>query len=64
MLFNELFCVFFFIQEEENRGKPNYEHLNDDLHVILQCEDYENRAFIKLEQAKEELNKLLTPPVK
>ncbi len=54
---------YFFEQEEENRGKPNYEHLDEDLHVILQCEDYENRAIVKLEQAKNELNKLLKPPV-
>ncbi len=55
--------IFFWKQEEENRGKSNYEHLDEDLHVILQCEDYENRATMKLEQAKEELNKLLKPPV-
>ena len=49
--------------DDSTQGKPNYEHLNEDLHVILQCEDDETRALAKLKQAKEELNKLLTPPV-
>ena len=30
---------------------------------MIQCEDYENRASIKLERAKEEVNKLLKPTV-
>ncbi|CAM4863815.1 unnamed protein product [Rotaria socialis] len=48
-------------KENENRGKPNWEHLNEDLHVLIQCEDYENRALAKLEQAKDEISKLLKP---
>ena len=48
------------LQEEQNRGKPNCEHLNDELHVLITVEDSENRAKLKLERAVEEVKKLLT----
>lgn len=48
-------------QEDQNRGKPNWEHLSDDLHVLLTVEDTENRAQIKLARAVEEVKKLLVP---
>lgn len=47
-------------KEEQNRGKPNWEHLNDELHVLITVEDCENRAKLKLERAVEEVKKLLT----
>lgn len=47
-------------QEEQNRGKPNWEHLNDELHVLITVEDTENRATLKLERAVDEVKKLLT----
>ncbi len=47
-------------QEEQNRGKPNWEHLNDELHVLITVEDCENRAKLKMERAVEEVKKLLT----
>jgi len=47
-------------KEEQNRGKPNWEHLNDDLHVLITVEDCENRAKVKLERAVDEVRKLLT----
>ena len=47
-------------QEEQNRGKPNWEHLNDELHVLITVEDSENRAQLKLERAVDEVKKLLT----
>ncbi len=49
-----------FFQEEQNRGKPNWEHLNDELHVLITVEDTENRAQAKLARAVEEVQKLLT----
>ncbi len=52
-----------FVQEEQNRGKPNWEHLNEDLHVLVTVEDAQNRAEIKLKRAVEEVNKLLVPAV-
>ncbi|KFO37248.1 Protein quaking [Fukomys damarensis] len=49
-------------QEEQNRGKLNWEHLNEDLHVlIITVEDAQNRAEIKLKRAFEEVKKLLVP---
>lgn len=48
-------------QEDQNRGKPNWEHLSDDLHVLLTVEDTENRAQVKLARAVEEVKKLLVP---
>eukprot|EP00096_Caligus_rogercresseyi_P015966 TRINITY_DN846_c0_g1_i4.p1 TRINITY_DN846_c0_g1~~TRINITY_DN846_c0_g1_i4.p1 ORF type:complete len:328 (+),score=85.15 TRINITY_DN846_c0_g1_i4:417-1400(+) len=47
-------------KEDMNRGKPNWEHLNDDLHVLITVEDTENRAAAKLQRAVAEVRKLLT----
>uniref|UniRef100_A0A2K5Z6P9 STAR protein homodimerisation region domain-containing protein n=1 Tax=Mandrillus leucophaeus TaxID=9568 RepID=A0A2K5Z6P9_MANLE len=49
------------IIEEQNRGKPNWEHLNKDLHVLITVENAQNRAEIKLKRAVEEVKKLLVP---
>jgi protein quaking len=48
-------------KEESNRGKPNWEHLNDELHVLITVEDTPNRAAVKIARAVEEVNKLLVP---
>ncbi|KAL1419185.1 hypothetical protein MTO96_005287 [Rhipicephalus appendiculatus] len=48
-------------KEDMNRGKPNWEHLNDDLHVLITCEDSSNRAEVKLQKAVDEVRKLLVP---
>jgi len=48
-------------KEDANRGKPNWEHLSDDLHVLITVEDTENRARLKLQRAVEEVQKLLIP---
>ncbi|VVD00374.1 unnamed protein product [Leptidea sinapis] len=48
-------------KEDANRGKPNWEHLADDLHVLLTVEDTENRAKIKLTRAVDEVKRLLIP---
>ena len=48
-----------FLQEDQNRGKPNWEHLNDELHVLITVEDSDNRAKMKLQRAVEEVKKLL-----
>ena len=49
-----------YLQEDQNRGKPNWEHLNDELHVLITVEDSENRAQMKLQRAIDEVKKLLT----
>ncbi|XP_078278979.1 protein quaking-A isoform X4 [Rhinoraja longicauda] len=48
-------------KEEQNRGKPNWEHLNEDLHVLITVEDTQDRAELKLRRAVEEVKKLLVP---
>ncbi|CAG0897382.1 unnamed protein product [Cyprideis torosa] len=48
-------------KEEMNKGKPNWEHLNDELHVLITVEDTENRAKKKIDKAIEEIKKLLIP---
>ena len=47
--------------EESKRGRPNYEHLNETLHVILQCEDTDERAKLRLEAAEQEIMRLINP---
>ncbi|XP_078094239.1 protein quaking-A isoform X10 [Mustelus asterias] len=48
-------------KEEQNRGKPNWEHLNEELHVLITVEDTQDRAELKLRRAVEEVKKLLVP---
>lgn len=48
-------------KEDANRGKPNWEHLADELHVLLTVEDSENRAKVKLARAVDEVRRLLIP---
>jgi len=46
------------------RGKAKWEHLNEDLHVLVTVEDAKNRATIKLKHAIEQVKKLLIPSVR
>uniref|UniRef100_A0A0K0EYG7 Protein quaking (inferred by orthology to a human protein) n=1 Tax=Strongyloides venezuelensis TaxID=75913 RepID=A0A0K0EYG7_STRVS len=48
-------------KEEANYGKPNWEHLDEDLHVLIQCEDTPNRAKIKIKHAVKQVEKLILP---
>jgi protein quaking len=48
-------------KEEQMKGKAKWEHLNEDLHVLVTVEDSKNRAIIKLKRAVEEVKKLLLP---
>jgi len=48
-------------KEEMHRGKPNWEHLSEELHVLITVEDTQNRAKVKMQRAVEEVNKLLIP---
>ncbi len=50
-------------KEEQMKGKPNWEHLNDELHVLITVEDTKNRADIKIKRAVEEIKRLLVPAV-
>lgn len=48
-------------KEETNRGKVNWEHLDEDLHVLIECEETPNRAYVKLQAAVDQIKKLLVP---
>ncbi|XP_060588270.1 protein quaking-B-like isoform X4 [Ruditapes philippinarum] len=48
-------------KEEQNKGKPNWEHLNEELHVLITVEDTRSRSELKLIKAVEEVKKLLVP---
>lgn len=48
-------------KEEQMKGKPKWEHLNEELHVLITVEDSINRATLKLRRATEEVKKLLYP---
>ncbi|XP_069129885.1 KH domain-containing RNA-binding protein QKI-like isoform X2 [Argopecten irradians] len=48
-------------KEEQNRGKANWEHLNEELHVLITVEDARQRAEVKMAKAIEEVKKLLVP---
>ena len=41
--------------EEEKRGQPNYEHLDEDLHVLILVEDTEERAKLRLAESVEKV---------
>lgn len=56
-------CFGFSLQEAQNIGKTNWEHLSEELHVLITVEDTEERANIKLQRAAEEIKKLLVPTV-
>ncbi|VDP98432.1 unnamed protein product [Trichobilharzia regenti] len=51
-------------KEEANIGRPNWEHLNDNLHVLITVEDYENRAKARIEKASEYISLFLEESVK
>ncbi|XP_022243195.1 protein held out wings-like isoform X2 [Limulus polyphemus] len=48
-------------KEEQYKGKPNYEHLNEELHVLIQVDDSQNRANLKMDRAVREVKRLLIP---
>ncbi|TGZ46305.1 hypothetical protein CRM22_011127 [Opisthorchis felineus] len=50
--------------EDMNRGKPNWEHLDEELHVLVSVEDYENRAAVKLRRATETIRNFLEQGVR
>ncbi|OON21342.1 hypothetical protein X801_02762 [Opisthorchis viverrini] len=52
------------VAEDMNRGKPNWEHLDEELHVLVSVEDYENRAAVKLRRATETIRNFLEQGVR
>ena len=54
---------YIYSQEEEKRGQQNYEHLDEDLHVLISVEDTEDRAKLRLAKGVEKVKDLLQPVV-
>ncbi|KAF8397062.1 hypothetical protein HHK36_018700 [Tetracentron sinense] len=48
-------------KEENLRGRPGYEHLNDPLHILVEAELPPNIVDIRLRQAQEIIEELLKP---
>lgn len=53
----------FQFKEESLRGRPGYEHLNEQLHILIEAELPGNVADLRLKQAKEIIEELLKPVV-
>ncbi|BHF69106.1 hypothetical protein SprV_0301214800 [Sparganum proliferum] len=51
-------------KEDQNRGKPNWEHLQEELHVLVSVEDYESRAEVRLQRAVNAIQIFLEQGVK
>lgn len=45
------------------KGKPNWEHLSEELHVLVVVEDTQRRAEVKMQRAVDEIKRLLVPAV-
>ena len=50
-------------QEEQLRDKPGYEHLNEQLHVLIEAEQPANVIDLQLNKAREIIEDLLKPVV-
>ncbi|XP_010529949.1 PREDICTED: LOW QUALITY PROTEIN: KH domain-containing protein At2g38610-like [Tarenaya hassleriana] len=48
-------------KEEKLRGRPGYEHLNDQLHILIEADLPANIVEIRLRQAQEIIEELLKP---
>ncbi|XP_058743257.1 KH domain-containing protein At3g08620-like [Vicia villosa] len=48
-------------KEEKLKGRPGYEHLNEPLHILIEADLPANIVDMKLRQAREIIEELLTP---
>ena len=51
------------LKEENLRGIPGYEHLNEPLHILIEAELPANIVDIRLRRAQEIIEELLKPVV-
>ena len=56
-------CIYICCQEEQLRDKPGYEHLNEQLHVLIEAEQPANVIDFQLNKAREIIEDLLKPVV-
>lgn len=54
---------YFFLKEESLRGRPGYEHLNEQLHILIEAELPVNVVDVRLRQAQDIIEELLKPVV-
>lgn len=60
-----LICrCFHFLKEEQLKGRPGYEHLDDPLHILIEAELPANVIDARLSKAQEILEELLKPVVR
>lgn len=52
-----------FDKEQSLKGRPGYEHLNEQLHILIEAELPANVVDLRLKQAKEIIEELLKPVV-
>lgn len=53
----------FTLKEEKLRGRPGYEHLNEQLHILIEADLPANVVDMRLRQAQEIIEELLKPVV-
>jgi protein quaking len=51
-------------KEEKLKGKPGYEHLNEQLHILIEADLPIDIVDIKLRQAQEIIEELVKPVVR
>lgn len=51
------------LKEEKLRGRPGYEHLNEQLHILIEADLPANVVDMRLRQAQEIIEELLKPVV-
>ena len=61
--FNRVFISFLTPKEESLRGRPGYEHLSEQLHILIEAELPANVIDTRLRQAQEIIEELLKPVV-
>lgn len=62
--FYSSFCFDMFCRQEEKlKGKPGYEHLNEQLHILIEADLPADIVDIKLRHAQEIIEELVKPVV-
>ncbi|KAJ6758279.1 RNA-BINDING PROTEIN RELATED [Salix koriyanagi] len=59
--FNRVFISFLIPKEESLRGRPGYEHLSEQLHILIEAELPASVIDTRLRQAQEIIEELLKP---
>ena len=52
-----------YLKEDKLRGRPGYEHLNEQLHILIEADLPPSVVDLRLTQAQEIIKELLQPVV-